>query len=182
MSIDSVAERRAKVFIWVVSIAIPVVVAILYFMPKVEANSSMREIINHLPLFNAINNGTTAVVLLAALMAIKKKNMHLHKRLMTFALVLSAFFLVSYVTYHFTSENTIYPHDAPGRTAYLILLFTHILVSAIIVPLVLISYSRGLSQRFDRHRKIAKITWPLWFYVAVTGVIVYMMISPYYQF
>lgn len=175
-------ERKAKLFIWVVSIAIPVVVTILYYMPKIEAGSGFREFLNHLPLFNALNNATTAVVLLLALMAIRRKNLDLHKKLMTGALVLSALFLVSYVMYHSTSDSTAFPKESPLRGFYLFILFTHILISAVIVPLVLITYSRALAQRFDKHKKLAKITWPLWFYVALTGVIVYLMISPYYPF
>jgi putative membrane protein len=175
-------ERKAKMFIWIVSIAIPVAVTVMYFMPKIEAGSSFRGFLNHLPLFNALNNAATAVVLFLALVAIKRKNVALHKKLMTGALVLSAFFLVSYVMYHSTSDSTAFPKEDPLRVMYLIVLFTHIVISAIIVPLVLVTYSRALAERFDKHKKLAKITWPLWFYVAITGVIVYLMISPYYPF
>jgi putative membrane protein len=178
-----VAEKRAKIFIWVASLAIPIVVAILYVMPKIPAGEgALRDFLNYLPLFNALCNGSTAVILVLALVAIKKKNMKLHRNLMTSALGLSLLFLVSYVGYHATSESTLFPKDNPMKWLYYIILLTHISISAIIVPLVLISYSRALAQRYDKHRKIAKITWPLWFYVAVTGVIVYLMISPYYGF
>lgn len=176
-----IAEKRAKIFIWIASIAIPVVVAILYVMPKIPAeNEGLRTFLNYLPMFNALCNGSTALILVWALVAIKKKNMNTHGNLMTTAMVLSLLFLLSYVTYHATSESTAFPKDNPMKWLYYIILLTHILVSAIIVPLVLITYSRALAQKYDKHRKIAKITWPLWFYVAVTGVIVYLMISPYY--
>lgn len=175
-------ERKAKMFIWIVSIAIPAAVTVLYFMPKIEAGSGFREFLNHLPLFNAMNNGATAVVLFLALVAIKLKNVDLHKKLMTSALVLSALFLVSYVMYHSTSDSTAFPKDNPLRGVYLFVLFTHIVISAVIVPLVLVTYSRALAERFDKHKKLAKITWPLWFYVAITGVVVYLLISPYYPF
>jgi putative membrane protein len=176
-------ERKARNFIIVASLAIPLAVAVLYFMPKIEAgDSALRNFLNHLPLLNAVVNGTTAVLLVAALMAIKQKKVVLHRRLMTVCLALSLVFLLSYVTYHATSPSTHYPAEAAGRSLYVFILLTHILISAIIVPLVLVSYSRALAERFDRHRKLARITWPLWFYVAVTGVIVYLMIRPYYPF
>ena len=177
------AEKRAKIFVLTVSILLPIAVGTLYFMPKIEAgDSGLRVFLNHLPLLNATINGLTAFILIAALLAIRAKKIERHKTLMTIAMVLSVVFLLSYVAYHATTQNTEYPKDAPYRTMYLFVLLTHILFSAIIVPLVLISYTRALAQKFDKHRRIAKITWPLWFYVACTGVIVYLMISPYYGF
>lgn len=178
---NPISERTARIFIWTASLAIPVVVAILYFMPKVEAGG-MRSFLNNLPLFNALCNGTTALLLIFAFLAIRRKNIVLHRRLMTGALALSLAFLVSYVAYHATSETTIFPKDHPLRGLYVIILLTHIALSAIVVPLVLISYTRALAQRFDRHRRIARITLPIWLYVAVTGVIVYLLIQPYYPF
>ena len=99
---------------------------------------------------------------------------------MTFAIALSVAFLVMYVAYHMTSDSTKYGGEGAMRYVYFFILITHILLSIAIIPLVLITYVRALAKRFDRHRKIAKITFPLWLYVAVTGVIVYLMISPYY--
>ncbi|MEZ4799440.1 MAG: DUF420 domain-containing protein [Flavobacteriales bacterium] len=175
------AEKRAKIFIWVASLAIPIVVGVLYVMPKIPSgDGGLREFLNYLPMFNALCNGITAVILVMALMSIKKKKMVVHGNLMTSAMVLSLLFLLSYVTYHATSESTLFPKDNPMKWVYYFVLLTHISISAVIVPLVLITYTRALAQKYDKHRKIAKITWPLWFYVAVTGVIVYLMISPYY--
>lgn len=177
------AEKKARLFIIIASLAIPIVVSILYFMPKLEAeNTGMRHFLNQLPSLNATINGTTAAILVAAFFAIKNKNIRLHKNLMTLALVLSVIFLVFYVSYHSTTDSTRYPEDAPYRGIYLFVLLTHILLSAIVVPLVLISYTRALAERFDKHKKLARITLPIWLYVAVTGVIVYFMISPYYNF
>jgi putative membrane protein len=176
-------ERKAKVFVLSASLAIPVVVTILHFMPKIEAGSGgLRTFLNALPTFNAINNGLTALVLIAAFIAIRAKNIALHRKLMTTALVLSVLFLLSYVSYHSTSEHTVFPKDNPLRGTYLLILNSHIILSAVIVPLVLISYSRALSKKFDKHKKIARITLPIWLYVAITGVLVYLMISPYYSF
>lgn len=99
---------------------------------------------------------------------------------MTSSILLSALFLVSYVAYHITHESTVFGGEGMIRYIYLFILLTHILFAMVIAPLVLISFTRGLSERFDKHRKIARITWPLWFYVSITGVIVFIMISPYY--
>ncbi|HEY8404498.1 MAG TPA: DUF420 domain-containing protein [Flavobacteriales bacterium] len=177
------AEKKARLFIIIASLAIPIVVSILYFMPKLEAaNSGLRSFLNQLPMLNATINGTTAVVLVAAFIAIKKKNIKLHKNLMTLALVLSVIFLIFYVSYHSTTDSTRYPHDAPYRGLYIFVLLTHILLSAMVVPFVLVSYTRALAERFDKHKRLAKITLPIWLYVAITGVIVYLMISPYYNF
>jgi putative membrane protein len=117
-----------------------------------------------------------------ALVAIKNKNVPLHRKLMSTALVLSVLFLLSYVAYHLTTESTKYGGEGFLRSLYYFILISHIVLSAAIVPLVLISYVRALASRFDKHKKIARITMPLWIYVAVTGVLVYVMISPYYPF
>jgi putative membrane protein len=178
---SGLSERKARIFIWTASLAIPIAVVIMYFMPKAEA-SGMRHVLNQLPLFNAVINGTTAVLLIWAFAAIRRKNIALHRRLMTAALGLSVLFLLSYVAYHSTSETTVFPKEHALRGLYVFILLTHILLSAIVVPLVLISYTRALAGRFDRHRRIARITLPIWFYVAVTGVLVYLMIRPYYPF
>jgi putative membrane protein len=177
----ALAERRARIFIISASIAVPALVSLLYLMPKIEAGSA-RDLINQFPRINAILNGTTAVILVAALAAIRNRNIVLHRRLMTTALSFSVVFLVLYVCYHGTSESTAFPKDNPMRSFYVFILMSHIVLSAIVVPLVLVTYSRGLSQRYDRHRRIARITFPIWLYVALTGVIVYLMISPYYNF
>lgn len=181
--IPTTAEKRARIFVITASLAIPIVVTILYFMPKIESGSGeLRSFLNLLPKINAIINGTTALLLVGAFLAIRKKNIKLHKRLMTSALALSIVFLVCYVSYHSTTNSTKFPLDNPLRGLYAIILLTHILLSAIVVPLVLISYTQALAEHYDRHRKIARITLPIWLYVAITGVVVYLMISPYYNF
>lgn len=162
---------------------VPLAIAVLFFLPKMEAGSeSVRLFINKIPLINAIINATTVILLVLAFLAIKKKNIQLHKRMMTAALSLSVVFLMFYVSYHSTTESTRFPEGAPMRGLYLFLLLTHILLSAAVVPLVLISYTRALAERFDKHKKIARITLPVWLYVSITGVLVYLMISPYYSF
>ncbi|WP_294963534.1 DUF420 domain-containing protein [uncultured Flavobacterium sp.] len=176
---DNTLEKKFSKFIVAVSIIIPVVVAILFGV-KLKDFGIAVEPLSFLPPIYATTNGITAIVLVWAVLAIKKGNQKLHERLMTFAIALSVAFLVMYVAYHMTSDSTKYGGEGAMRYVYFFILITHILLSIAIIPLVLITYVRALAKRFDRHRKIAKITFPLWLYVAVTGVIVYLMISPYY--
>lgn len=158
-----------------VSILIPVVVAVLFGVKVPGYDFSF------LPPIYATINGITAVLLVAAVIAIKNKKQKLHERLMKTCILLSVLFLVMYVLYHMTSDSTPYGGEGPLRYVYFLILITHILLSVIIIPLVLFTYVRAWSGDFARHRALAKYTFPLWLYVAVTGVIVYWMISPYYK-
>lgn len=176
---DNTLEKKFSKFIIAVSIIIPVVVAIL-FSVKLKDFGYNVEPLSFLPPIYATTNGITAIVLVLGVIAIKNGKQKLHERLMTFAIALSVAFLVMYVAYHMTSDSTKFGGEGIIRYVYFFILVTHILLSIVIIPLVLITYVRALAQRFDRHRKIARITFPLWLYVAVTGVVVYLMISPYY--
>jgi putative membrane protein len=176
---DNTLEKKFSKFIIAVSIIIPVVVAILFGV-KLKDFGYNVEPLSFLPPIYATTNGITAIVLVLGVIAIKNGKQKLHERLMTFAIALSVAFLVMYVAYHMTSDSTKFGGEGIIRYVYFFILLTHILLSIAIIPLVLITYVRALAQRFDRHRKIAKITFPLWLYVAVTGVVVYLMISPYY--
>ncbi|MDI1318210.1 DUF420 domain-containing protein [Flavobacterium sp.] len=186
-------ERRFKLPIILVSIVIPIAVAVLFSI-KLKDFGIQVEPLSFLPPIYASINGLTALFLVMGVLAIKNKNQKVHQRFMTSAIACSIVFLVMYVAYHLTADSTVYG-DIDGnkildttektnvgsmRLVYLFILFSHILLSIIIIPLVLITYVRALSSRFDKHRKIAKITFPIWLYVAVTGVVVYLMISPYY--
>ena len=171
-------EKKMLPYIISVAIVIPILVAILAFVPKLDLLGGINPYL--LPLFNAFINGSTFVILILALIAIKNKNIVLHKRLMTTAIGLSLVFLLSYVLFHASTEQTKFGGDGIIRTVYFIILVTHILLAIAIVPLVLISYVRAISEKFDKHRKIARITLPIWLYVTLTGVIVYLMIAPYY--
>ena len=166
---------KYKKLIVILSIAIPVVVALLFGI-KIEG----VERLGFLPPIYASINGLTAIILVLAVLMIKKGNRQAHERLMKTAIVLSALFLVMYVLYHMTSESVSYGGEGTIKYVYLFILFSHIVLSVAIIPLVLITYVRALSAQFDKHKKLAKITFPIWLYVAVTGVIVYLMISPYY--
>jgi putative membrane protein len=157
------------------SILIPVAVAALFGMPKVKGYN-----FSFLPPIYATINGLTAIFLVTAVVAIKNGKRALHERLMKMCILLSASFLVMYVIYHLTSETTVFGGEGTIRSVYFFILITHILLSIGVIPLVLFTYVRALSGNFERHRALAKFTFPIWLYVAVTGVIVYLMISPYY--
>ncbi|HEY8934648.1 MAG TPA: DUF420 domain-containing protein [Cyclobacteriaceae bacterium] len=159
-----------------VSIVIPVVVAILFGVDKVPGYDT-----SFLPPIYAAINGLTAILLVAAVIAIKNNNRKLHEALMKTCIGLSLLFLVMYVIYHMTSDKTVYGGEGILRYFYLFILITHIVLSIAIIPLVLFTYVRAVRGNFVKHRALAKITFPIWLYVAVTGVIVYLMISPYYK-
>ena len=174
-------EKKVKTFVIIVSISVPLVVALLFFLPTSETLSiEDRNKFFLLPKLNAIFNGTAFLCLIGALIAIKKKNISLHKRFTTTAMVLSIFFLVSYVVFHFVVPPTKYQGQGGIRVFYFIVLNSHIVLSTIIIPFVLFTYARGLAMKVEAHRKLAKITYPMWLYVTLTGVIIYLMISPYY--
>ncbi len=170
----SIQENKYTKLIIALSVIIPIAVAALFKIriPGVD--------LSFLPPIYASTNGLTAILLVAAVMAIKKGNRALHEKLMKSAMVLSALFLVMYVAYHMTSDPTPYGGDGFMSGFYYTILISHIVLSVAVIPLVLFTYVRALNQRFDKHRKLAKITFPVWLYVAVTGVMVYVMISPYY--
>ncbi len=173
------AENKYNKLIIAVSIIIPTVVAILFGVKLKDFGFNVAPF-SFLPPIYATINGITAVVLVAAVLAIKNGNRKLHERLMTTAIALSIVFLVMYVAYHMSADSTKFGGVGIIKYVYFALLISHIILSIAIIPLVLITYVRALANRFDRHKKIAKITFPIWLYVAVTGVVVYLMISPYY--
>ncbi len=176
MNKDNIILDEKKYNKWIValSIVIPIVVAALFGI-KIDA-----ELPVFLPPIYASINALTAVVLIIAVWAIKNKKRQLHENLMKFAIGLSIIFLVMYVAYHMTSESTKFGGEGTIKYIYYFILFTHIILSVMVIPFVLITYVRAITNNFERHKKIAKITFPLWLYVAITGVIVYLMISPYY--
>ena len=157
------------------SISIPVIVAILFRVQIPGYDLSF------LPPIYATINGITAVLLVVAVRAIRNQKQKLHENIMKTCIGLSASFLVMYVAYHMTSEPTAYGGEGPLKYLYYTILISHILLSVAITPLVLFTFSRALSRNFERHRRLAKFTYPIWLYVAVTGVIVFIMISPYYK-
>jgi putative membrane protein len=159
----------------IISIAVPLLVAILFGV-KIPGYD-----LSFLPPIYATINGITAVVLIGAVIAIKNGRRKIHERLMKTCVILSGIFLTLYVLYHMTSDSTAYGGHGSVRYVYYFILITHILLSIGVIPLVLFTYLRAWRGDFIRHRKLAKITFPIWLYVATTGVIVYLMISPYYK-
>ena len=171
-------DNKSKIYnrlIIVVSIAIPIVVAILFTVKIPNATP-----LSFLPPIYATINAITAVLLIFALRAIKSGKRLLHERMMKVCIGLSFVFLVMYIAYHMTSDPTPYGGEGIIAYVYYFILISHIILSIVLIPMVLTSYVRAVQRQFDPHKKIAKITFPIWLYVAVTGVIVYLMISPYY--
>jgi putative membrane protein len=168
-------EKKFKLWINIVSIAVPVVVALLFGIriPNVEP-------LIFLPPIYASMNGITALLLLVALWAVKNKKISLHENLMKTAVACSLLFLLMYVAYHMTSEPTPYGGESVIKYVYYFILITHIVLSLVVIPLVLHSYVRAYLGDFIAHKKIVKYAYPVWLYVAITGVVIYLMISPYY--
>ena len=176
---NKISEKKYNVWITILSIAIPLAVAILFKVKLRDLGFDVKPL-SFLPPIYATINGITAIVLVWAVISIKNGKRKLHENLMKMAIALSVAFLAMYVAYHMTSEATKYGGDGILKLVYFFILITHITLSIVTIPLVLVTYVRALAEKFDKHKKIAKITFPIWLYVAVTGVIVYLMISPYY--
>jgi putative membrane protein len=176
---DNSRDRFYKRLIGIISVAVFAVVVILSQLPKA---TSIPGWVAFLPALNACLNGTTTLLLLLSLWFIKNKNIVMHKRMNLLACALSTVFLLSYVLFHAFGVETRYPADQPLRPLYLLLLGTHIVLAAVVLPLVLLSLYRGLLHQVALHRKIVRWSYPIWLYVTITGVIVYLMISPYYKF
>lgn len=185
-------DKKAKLFIWIVSI---IVFAAVAFLAEIKLNIHLSFNPHIFATINAIINSIVAVLLVAALVAVKSKNFYLHKKLMLTAIILSLLFLISYICHHLLAGDTKYGdlnHDgilSAGekslagnmRYVYYFILATHIPLAGIILPFILFTAYRALTADYGRHMKLAKITWPVWLYVAITGVAVYLMIRPYYN-
>lgn len=188
-------EKAVKYTIYGTTIAICAVVAILNqkWIPHPETFPSF---IYKLPALNAILNGTCSVLLLFSLWAIKKRNIGLHKRINLTAFVLSALFLISYVTAHYFIPDTKFgdidhdglmsPEESDAvsgiKPAYLVILLSHIFLAIVVLPMVLLSFYYGLTDQREKHKKLTRFSYPVWLYVTITGVVVYLLISPYYGF
>jgi putative membrane protein len=190
--------RLYNILIWIISIVVPLLVALLLFakwdydklifdlrIPNYDPivimeNLPIAKPLTFLPPIYATINGLTALILVIAVYYIKKGKRKIHENLIKVCIALSLSFLVMYIAYHLTSDPTSFGGSGFIAYLYFFILITHILLSIVVIPLVLISYLKASRSDFTAHRKIAKITFPIWLYVAVTGVIVYLMISPYY--
>ena len=178
---ENTIEQKYNKWIIAVSIIIPIAVAALFGVNLPKLGFDVKPL-SFLPPIYATTNGLTAVTLFSAVWAIKRGNRKLHETLVKISIALSVLFLVMYVAYHMTSVSTAFGGEGIIRPIYFFILITHISLSVIIIPFVLVTYVRGISGSYERHKKLARITYPLWMYVAVTGVIVYIMISPYYKY
>jgi putative membrane protein len=185
-------DSKIMIAVAVLSVAIPLVVAVLLYIPQTGKLGDLN--VSFLPTLNAVLNSFTALCLIVGYYFVKNKNVKGHRIMMVSAFVASSLFLVSYVLYHFQAPSTRYG-DINGdgvvdavelaaagvtRTVYFVILLSHIVLAAIVVPFVLLSIYFGLTNQVDRHRKLSKWTFPIWLYVAITGVVVFLMISPYY--
>lgn len=179
MSELSAKPNRSLIWVRILSVAVPLLVAALM---GIREKFDLGDWVYNLPHVIAILNSLTALSLIMALVAIKKKNVALHKTMNTTALVLGAIFLLCYVTYHASANSTDFGGSETMRYVYLFFLISHILLSISVVPLVLMAFYHAWNNDFIKHKKLVKYTFPIWLYVSVSGVIVYLFISPYYQF
>lgn len=184
-------DRKAKIFIWAVSIIVFIAIA---FLAEVKVNVHLSFNPHVFATFNAVVNSIVAILLLAALFAVKANKFYLHKKLMLSAIFLSLFFLISYICHHLLSGDTKYGdinHDGilsadektlagSLRYVYYFILITHIPLAGIILPFILFTAYRALTGDYAKHKRLARITWPIWLYVAITGVVVNLLIRPYY--
>ena len=172
---STVKNKNIRKISIIISIVLPLAVAALFVITIDGIDLSF------LPKIYAGINALTAVLLILALIFVKQLKLKLHEYVIKICMVLSILFLLCYVAYHMTSDSTKYGNpDATARLTYFLLLITHIILSVAVIPMVLFSYLHAWEGNFEKHKKLTKITWPIWFYVAVSGVIVYLMISPYY--
>jgi putative membrane protein len=175
-TVFSPAEKRLNRSIAAVSVLVPIAVAVLFYTPALRLSLD----VSILPKVNALINTSVSLLLVAGFAFIRSGRINAHRACMMLAFVLSAVFLVSYVVYHAASEHTPFGGTGWVRTLYYAILISHILLAAIILPFVLFTIARAVNGRIAQHRKLARWTFPLWLYVSVTGVIVYLMIAPYY--
>lgn len=171
-------KKGIKVAIWVFTVVVFGLVTLMGWKDFPRPDSA-PEFTKALPAVNAILNFTCFLTLIGSLVMIKKKNVMMHMRLNTFAMILSVFFLLSYVLYHVTNHETSYGGDMKGL--YYFILASHIILSAASLPFILFSYYRGFIGDINGHKKVVKFAYPVWLYVAITGPIVYLMLSPYYS-
>lgn len=170
-------DKQARLFIYTVSF---VVFAAVVVLSRVQLEVDLGFDVHVFALINAVINSIVSVLLIVALIAVKNKNYVQHKNIMYGAIILSVLFLVSYIAHHLLAGDTVYGGEGSVRYFYYFILITHIFLAAIILPFILFTAYRSLTGQYDKHRKLARYTWPLWLYVSITGVLVYLFISPYY--
>lgn len=165
----------------IISIAVFALVVILN-RRLIPAPDEMPSFVRVLPMLNAIINGTCSVLLVISLYFIRKKNINAHKRINIVTFLLSSVFLISYVLFHYFKEETTFGGEGAIRSVYYFILITHIILAALVLPLILLSFYWGLKNDTAKHRSLTRWSFPIWLYVTITGVVVYLMIAPYYKF
>lgn len=179
--LKAILTKNDKKAGWLIGIFSVVVFAAVVALGKLNLNIKVDFDVHVFARINAIINSTVSILLVAALIAVKRKSYEWHKRLMMTAMILSIFFLVSYIAHHLLAGDTKFGGEGSIRYIYFFILITHIFLAAIILPFILFTAYRAMIAEYQQHKKLARITWPIWFYVAVTGVVVYFLISPYYS-
>lgn len=172
-------QRNYTPWIVALTIIINLVIVLLFFIPKYKGADHLD--LTFLPMMNAIFNSFTTIFLLVALYFIKKKNIKMHRRFIFAAFGTTTLFFITYLTYHSLAESTSYGGEGPLRYVYYFVLVSHIILAIPTVFLALLTAARGLNNEVNSHKKIARFTLPIWLYVSITGVLVYLMISPYYN-
>ncbi|QES90893.1 DUF420 domain-containing protein [Rhizosphaericola mali] len=171
-------QKQYKKTIVLLTVAINGLIALAYFLPKHSLFKSLHYSL--IPLANATLNGLTFLSLVAAFISIRRKKIKTHRFFVLLAFAFTSIFLVLYLLYHFSMPTTKFGGSDSMKLFYLFILLTHIILAAVIVPLALYTMSLALTHQISKHRKIAKWSMPIWLYVSFTGVLVYILISPYY--
>jgi putative membrane protein len=175
--------KEKTIFRWVLTLSVIVFLAVIILNRKILPRpETLPSFVMFLPALNAFINATCSVLLILSYKAIRRKEIQTHKKLNITTFVLSSVFLLSYITYHWLADETKFPLDNPLRPVYLSILISHIILAAAVLPLILISFYYGLTNQVKKHRRLTRWSFPIWLYVTVTGVIVYLMISPYYPY
>ena len=169
------------VFRLIMTVSVVVFVAVVILNKKIlPVPETIPSFVYQLPKLNAFINGACSILLLVSLYMIKQKKIQVHKKINIVTFILSSLFLLSYITYHWLAQETSFPAGNPLRPIYLTILISHIILAAVVLPLILLSFHKGLQMQVEKHKKLVRWSFPIWLYVTVTGVIVYLMISPYY--
>ena len=178
--LNPVLKKNDKQAKWLIGIVSFVVFAAVVALGKIKVEVDLGFDVHLFAKINAVLNSMVAILLFAALVAVKQRKLLLHKRLMLVSMLLSILFLLSYICHHLFTGDTKFGGEGVIRYIYFFILITHIFLAAVILPFILFTAYRALIAEWPAHKKIARVTWPIWFYVAVTGVVVYLLISPYY--
>ena len=178
--LNALIEKNDKKFKILIAVFSFVVFAVIVLLGRIKLDIDPGFDVHVFATINAVINSIVSVLLIAGLIAVRKKNYLLHRNIMFAAMILSICFLLSYIAHHLLSGDTRFGGEGSVRIVYFIILISHIFLAAIILPFILFTTYRALVAEFPRHKKLARITWPIWLYVSITGVLVYLMISPYY--